>query len=98
MLRPRSKSPPIKVAVCVSPSASADDDDEANTVAVNGATASLEQETQLPGTPGGWCLVLTVTIAVLNAIIHRIAYNVTVLSNNPNGEYDIQQIGDTAPQ
>jgi hypothetical protein len=47
---PSVEKPTIKVAVCVSPGAFSDDD-EANTVAVDEASASLESQDQLPGFP-----------------------------------------------
>ena len=74
----------IKVAVCVSPGGFSDDDDEANTVSVDEATAALELQSQLPGVGPGICLILRVQMAILNGDFHRIACNVTVLSDNLN--------------
>jgi hypothetical protein len=58
--------PPIKVAVCVSPAGFSDDDDEASTVAVDSATASLALQSKLPGHPPAICLIYSNNAFVLH--------------------------------
>ncbi len=79
--QPTLKDPEIQVAVCVSPAGFSDDDDEANVVSVDSASVELKSQT-LPGVSGSpLCLLLSVDQAILNGRFHRIAYNVTVLSD-----------------
>lgn len=62
-------------------SAVADDDDESNLFALDRATVKLEP--QVFGGVGGSpsCLVLRARVSALNGQLHRIAYQVTTLTN-----------------
>ena len=70
----------LDVTVTVAPSSVADDDDEANVAAVDTASVRLEPQVfgGIAGTP--LCLILRGKVAALNATVHAVTYQVTVLS------------------
>ena len=79
----------LEVTVTATPSSVADDDDEANVAAVDKASVKLEPQT-FPGVGGSpLCLVLRATVAALNATVHAITYQVTVLTT---GREDLDPI------
>ena len=70
----------LDFTVTVAPASVADDDDEANVAAVDDARVTLEPQSfsGVAGSP--LCLVLRADVAALNATVHRITYQVTVLT------------------
>jgi hypothetical protein len=82
VIQPYKEDDLLDVTVTVAPSAVADDDDEANVAAVDDASVQIEPQT-FAGVGGTvHCLVLRTTVAALNATLHEITYQGTVLTKS----------------